>query len=1557
MYIRRLNSVQMPFSFHTYLGKAEERALIDSGATDNFIDYKTVARLRLGSKKLRQPRPVRNVDGSPNKAGTISRYCDLVVQKGQQKERIRFFVTNLGRDRLILGYPWLAKFNPQIDWPSASVKGPRVVISTIAARIKEGLKKPLTPKEEEVNKVTFAQQMALKAHNPDKVLTLETLPEEFKRYTKVFSEEEAKKFPPSRPWDHRIKLKENAPDCINGKVYPLPPAHTKALDEWIDQNLDKGYISVSDSKYGSPTFVVPKKDGGYRIVQDYRELNQHTETDVTPLPNMATAIQDLADCTLFSKFDIRDGYYNIQVVPEDRWKTGFNTHRGHYEFNVMPQGLKGAPPTFARNISEDLQPLYRKHTAKRLRHYMDDVIFGTRPGEKSLHVEMVHDFLKWCEDNHYHLKPSKCEFMKPEIDFLGMHLGNGQVTIDPAKVTGIRDWPRTLRNVKEVRSTLGVLGFQRPFIPNFAKIAKPLTDLLKKDSTFCWTENCSQALDTLINIVTSEPILVPPDLNEQFFLEVDASQYATGAILYQADKERKDRRGNPILRPCGYHSQTFSATEQRYPIYDREYLAVMRGLRHWDYLLLGTQKPVIVITDHANLEYYRHPRKIGPRVSGYIAEREKYNIKLMYRPGKTNRADALSRRPDYAPDPYNDDPVIALPTELFIPLNTPTITLQTELRKPTRIRTLILGDPAGQESTLEIEEDPFGEAAAEILNAELDEVTASEIEAEVMKNQKEHQDTLERWKRAHNVEHRPGDLWWKDEALVVVGNNDLKKGVISLFHDPYTAGHPGIAKTTTLCSKYYWWPGMRDSVTQYIKGCATCQMNKVNTNPNRPALFPITPEPNALPFETIALDFITKLPNSEGYDTILTITDHDCTKASIFLPCNETIDSPEVVKLYATHVFPHYGIPKKIISDRDPRFTSSFAQGICQFLGIKQNISTAYHPQTDGQSERTNQALEQFLRLYCTKRTWASLLPIAQYVHNSWTSSTTKKTPFDLLIGYTPQAHQPTRPTHLPNIETRLEYIKEARNAAQEALSKVQSQMAKGNNRFKPYQIGDQVWLEGTNLNLPYKSRKLSPRRFGPFKITSVISPVAYKLKLPDNWKIHNVFHASLLTPYSETEIHGSNFLEPPPDLLEGEPEWEVEEILGSRRHGRKKQLQFLVRWKGYSPAHDSWVDKSDLHAPNLLQDFLRRHPTAIRTIHTPDKEKDTLLTDWTPPTLPTPTSSSCSHQSTGGHIRTEPERTEGRNVVPRPPQTSLASPLTGLESTDNLEVVEATVNPFVTSTLLCTLLLASLACLVSTPSSWLPCGMPPPLKRVSGTSPNVQITPLSMASSPISQNSVSNVATSSCSTLTTRSSDSSAMHSRKMTSPDSASVCVWMVPLRAFQITGPLSKLSNTTGSWTSSLGSCSHTSAHDLPPRPSTTCAAKSTQTMDGDEHARRPSEACSRLGGSVLPYTLTPALANGSSDVTRTMPSSSCSFTQTSTDLSPSPKTVGKPTAIPTPPSSHMSSVKTPGPWTNLDAKSLDPMPSPPLGRVLSNPRGTLSCSERLSLLCGNNSLEGA
>jgi Integrase zinc binding domain/RNase H-like domain found in reverse transcriptase len=325
-------------------------------------------------------------------------------------------------------------------------------------------------------------------------------------------------------------------------------------------------------------------------------------------------------------------------------------------------------------------------------------------------------------------------------------------------------------------------------------------------------------------------------------------------------------------------------------------MAIMRGLEHWDHLLRGPKDhKTIIITDHANLQYYRHPHKIGSRISSYIAKREEYPITLMYKPGITNRADGLSRQPDFAPDTHNDDPIIALPADLFTSTNTPILHLETlsksALHAPTHCRTLTLVRP------------------------EYDNTSMDPLEADVLEAQLHDTAMLQRWKTAHGISYRPGGLWWKNDALVVVGNDDLKRGVLHRFHDHITAGHPGITKTLATTGLHYWWPGMKDFITQYIKGCATCQMTKINTHPSKPALFPITTDPTALPFQVIALDFITDLPLSQGYGSILTVTDHDCSKASFLIPCNKTITAEETAELYARTIVPHYGLPTRIISD------------------------------------------------------------------------------------------------------------------------------------------------------------------------------------------------------------------------------------------------------------------------------------------------------------------------------------------------------------------------------------------------------------------------------------------------------------------------------------------------------------------------------------------------------------------------------------------------------------------------------------------------------------------
>jgi hypothetical protein len=237
---------------------------------------------------------------------------------------------------------------------------------------------------------------------------------------------------------------------------------------------------------------------------------------------------------------------------------------------------------------------------------------------------------------------------------------------------------------------------------------------------------------------------------------------------------------------------------------------------------------------------------------------------------------------------------------------------------------------------------------------------------------------LKPWVDPHQLKQHQG-TWYKDGRQVVTGGIEAKRHIIQSHHDSPIHRHPGISKTIQLTERLYWWPKMRPDIMEYVKGCAECQRHKVNNRPTKAPLQPIYPKPEAMPFETVALDFIVKLPISQGFDSILTVTDQGCTKAAIFIPCNEDITAEETAALYIKHVFTHFGLPTKVISDRDPRFMSKFMQAACKVTGVKHAPSMAYHPRTDGQSERSNQWLETAIRFITDQKqkNWAPYLPIA----------------------------------------------------------------------------------------------------------------------------------------------------------------------------------------------------------------------------------------------------------------------------------------------------------------------------------------------------------------------------------------------------------------------------------------------------------------------------------------------------------------------------------------------------------------------------------------------------
>jgi hypothetical protein len=475
VYITRYRSMRIPVSIRTRYFMADKKALVDSGATDNFMHPNFAKRMGLGMKTLPKPKKIFNIDNRMNKSGMITHYLDLnVVTKGIHKE-MRFLVTDIGQEEVLLGYPWLATFEPKFDWRSATME-PRfmpVIISSINPRITqsqpiiastltEGTKHSIVRQlEMECTIRGVATDLAIQAGEQQ---TEAELPKEYQEFSRLFSDEAADRFPPSREWDHAIDLKPGAPDALDCKVYPMTRDEDTALEKFLDEMVGKGYIRPPKSPYASPFFFVKKKDGKLRPVQDYRRLNSHMVRNQYPLPLIAQLISDLSGAHIFSKVDIRQGYNNIRIKKGDEWKAAFKTKFGHWEPLIMFFGLTNSPSTFQEMMNVIYKEVIEKHAARGtiIRIYMDDIAIATT-GTMQDHIDAVRDVLQVAEQHDLYFKLSKCTFHTSSIDYLGVIIEKGMTRMDPVKIVGIKNWPIPTK-VKDIRSFLGFCNFYRPFI-------------------------------------------------------------------------------------------------------------------------------------------------------------------------------------------------------------------------------------------------------------------------------------------------------------------------------------------------------------------------------------------------------------------------------------------------------------------------------------------------------------------------------------------------------------------------------------------------------------------------------------------------------------------------------------------------------------------------------------------------------------------------------------------------------------------------------------------------------------------------------------------------------------------------------------------------------------------------------------------------------------------------------------------------------------------------------------------------------------------------------------
>ena len=1099
----------------------------------------------------------------------------------------------------VLGYSWLSDYNPLIDWKKRSIHfrtapATRPVSDPVPQASPKAPPEPTpptptsdapksVPQVSVVNAAAFARACRLPGSEsftlnlsatsvlgratsvsgtpPD----LSGVPPEYHEFADVFSKTKADILPEHRPYDLKITLEEGATPPL-GPIYSLSKIELDTLRDYIEENLRSGFIRPSNSPCGAPVLFVKKKDGSLRLCVDYRGLNKITRKDRYPLPLVSDLLDAPRKARIYTKIDLRHAYNLVRIAPGDEWKTAFRTRYGSFEWLVMPFGLSNAPAAFQRFVNEVFADLLDVCVVV----YLDDIlIYSDNPDEHRAHVREV---LRRLRKHHLYARADKCEFHAESVEYLGYILSREGLTMAESKIKAILDWPEP-RKVRDIQSFLGFANFYRRFIHNYSEIVLPLTRLTRKGVPWDFDQKCRDSFNALKSAFTSAPVLHHWVPDHQITVETDASDYAIAGILSITSDSGE-------LHPVAFHSRTLSGAELNYDTHDKELLAIFEAFKTWRHYLEGSATPIDVVTDHKNLEYFSTSKILTRRQARWSEYLSQFNLVIRFRPGKLGaKPDALTRRWDVYPKEGDSDYSVVNPHN-FRPVFT-----QEQLASS--LRATILHYPVLRASFL-LDEDQLRSDIRSALNS-------ASPTPELAKG-------LELAAQGHPRWSKDDEGWLRLNGRIYVPDvDDLRLRVLRSRHDHPTAGHWGQNKTQALILRDYAWPGLRLLVRDYCKSCTACGRAKVPRHLPYGTLKQL-PIPER-PWNSISMDLIEQLPNSDGYSAILVVVDR-LSKQAIFIPTHDTLTAPELADLFVTHVFSKHGVPSHVTSDRGSEFVSHFFRSLGKALDMRLHFTSGYHPEGDGQTERVNQTLEQYLRIYCNYQqdNWSRLLPLAEFAYNNAPNVTTGVSPFFANKGYNPAISvYPER--DLTSARAReyavdLDELHAAlRTTIAEAQVRYQRQADKHRLPAPDFKVGDQVYVRAEHIRSTRPSKKLSEKFLGLYTIIAQVSSHSFTLRLPDSMRaVHPVFHVSQLEPATPNSIPGRTQPPPPPVEVDGEPEYEISEILDSKidRRRRSCQLLYLVRWAGYEGTDEetSWILATELgHAQELVSDFHRTYP------------------------------------------------------------------------------------------------------------------------------------------------------------------------------------------------------------------------------------------------------------------------------------------------------------------------------------------------------------------------------
>jgi transposase InsO family protein len=745
-----------------------------------------------------------------------------------------------------------------------------------------------------------------------------------------------------------MKIETGDADPVSQPPYHASPAGGKIIDDTLAELLAEDVIEESDSPWASPAILVRQK-GKDRFCIDFRKVNEVTKADQYPIPRIDDILSQFSGKAYFTTFDANKGFHQIEIDPKDREKTAFRTHRGLHQYKRMPFGLKSGPGIFQR-LMDKILGRYKWQTAL---VYIDDIIIYSPDFET--HLKDVDTVFGLVGKSGITLSPTKCHLGYQSLNALGHTISNLGIGTAEGTVKAVKEFPRP-SNRKEVQRFLGLCVYYRRFVKDFSKIAKPLYHLTKDDTKFKWDEDCEATFEVLKEKLTSTPTLAHPDYSKPFLLYTDASNMGLGAVLAQNDSEGKE---HPIV----YLSRTLSPAESNYTITELECLAIVWSVRKLHAYLDGVK--FTLITDHSALQWLFDFRGSNRRLVRWSLELQPYRdwMTIKYREGRVHlNADPLSRAP--LPE-CNNVTTTTFPEEF---LSAITNGYPNDLYFQRVLEGLRMDPPLREFDRFSIQENGT--------------ITYSD----------------------------PSD----DHLRVCVPTDPnsprVRVDIIHDFHDADIAGHLGVARTTTSISQFFYWPGLSRDIKEYVRSCSVCQRNKTSNKSYG------LHQPLGIPsqrWHTVTMDFAGPFAISgEGrWDTIMIVVDK-LSKRCHLVPSRSNDAAPDTAKRFFDSIVRLHGIPCVIVSDRDVKFTSAFWRTLFNRFGTKLALSTAYHPQTDGQSERMVRTVKEMLRSIINHKQadWVEHLTAIEFAYNNSVHPSTKMTPFELDLGILGRTYSYDRP-------------------------------------------------------------------------------------------------------------------------------------------------------------------------------------------------------------------------------------------------------------------------------------------------------------------------------------------------------------------------------------------------------------------------------------------------------------------------------------------------------------------------------------------------------------------